>query len=584
VSGELKRRAIQKLYLDTVAEARAAGKSLDYDTIIKVVFPGEKSVWVRPRDRDMVRGWIDELLDEDILVRDPAREDATEDFHILNPAAVEGKSARERFATLPPDLPRWQRRALLVLAVFALALGGIFHYRFMPQDVEAQAIGIVGVLITVLGLIGAQVSKADTWREALYDRRTLWGVGIITLVLAALVAAGYALPCRVSALPGSTIQVDGKPYQVIKPSHRREGRHANRPVTVSLWLPWGAHEIKATKPWHIQPDSWTPEAAGDVWLPFQREVKLDLAAFVHFQFREPDEPNLKEQPPLRRLVLEQRQDLYRRAQAIADSLNLAFERWTQDDPLACLQVSRTPNASLGVVAQVQVDPLTLTPFLAAACYDKNSFVKLFPPLPLTNAESQAIDKLRDLVLEELGMALTRDLESQWATVSKDLLQKALASNLAQKAIGTLDKGNRDIAQQTDPAKIKNLLIKDQKVAHNAATEWAKALKLASDPRSPFHGVAVSNGAKVIDTLVGRGKPAIQVGLPAIAHDSANSLAKVALEAAQAKQSGLAEKALKGIDDLCSAADQAKSADLCRELKKVSGDTRIKVDQSLKRGP
>ena len=216
-----------------------------------------------PSDRrtKLAQEWVNELLHERILA--PAAGNAGQ-FQ-LNPAPIIGETALERFDNLPPDFVEHRMPlALVILYAVNSFLFLVLSFFFLPESVVKILGSAAGVGLGVFGLKSLNPREngvaPKVWQTTLVGA-TLWLATFLQLILLGI---GFKYPCRIEAVPGSTVVVDGKflertPDPPDEDQNKPENQYS--PENIRLWLKrretyhllrWENHEIKITKKWYLE--------------------------------------------------------------------------------------------------------------------------------------------------------------------------------------------------------------------------------------------------------------------------------------------------------------------------------------------
>ena len=162
----------------------------------------------------------------------------------------------------------------------------VLSFFFLPDAIVKVVGSAAAVVFTLLGLKGLNPREADTM--SLLRRHRPWVIGallLIALFQAALLIIGYANPCRIVAIPGSTVTVDGKFLARTPDPTQEEGLEAeklNPPDNLSPWLTprenryllrWDTHEIRISKKWYVDDDR-SQESVKNVSLDYEKLWQL----------------------------------------------------------------------------------------------------------------------------------------------------------------------------------------------------------------------------------------------------------------------------------------------------------------------
>ena len=213
-------------------------------------------------------------------------------------------------------------RLLLVLYAANSFLFLVLSFFFLPDAIVKVVGSAAAVVFTLLGLKGLNPREADT--VSLLRRHRPWVIGALlltALLQAALLGVGYLYPCRIIAIPGSTVTVDGKflartPDPV--PQQRADAatndssdsiRPWLTPKQTKHWLRWDTHEIKVSKKWYVDVRDRSEESVKNVsvnllklWIPKQAfrdwVVNVDQKPFLKISYGIKEQPTDAENLPL----------------------------------------------------------------------------------------------------------------------------------------------------------------------------------------------------------------------------------------------------------------------------------------------
>src|SRR5262249_7886523 len=217
----LQRRSAQELYLRALTDPNAEGFDLDFATILDCTWPSRGKAIVSPDERTVVRGWVDEMIGAGILVRDHTKDRAKGDFYVLHPKYAGNPGQALKDAQALPDPPPTRQftplqKSLLIAWVVAIAgLLFLFYSTFMPRALPASILGAIALATAVLGLGGMHIQETGSFWDALWSRRTVIWLSVVSLILVGALLLGYRYPCHVRAIPGATIYVDGNFYRKV---------------------------------------------------------------------------------------------------------------------------------------------------------------------------------------------------------------------------------------------------------------------------------------------------------------------------------------------------------------------------------
>jgi hypothetical protein len=183
----------------------------------------------------------------------------------------------------------------------------LLSFFFLPDSIVKIAGSAVGVALGVLGL--KSVNPRENEGVTRWSRYRSWFVAILLLAALGqmgLLYLGFANPCRIWAIPGSTVFVDGKflertpdpPDEILKQTTRLESPNNILPWLTPLlnkhWLRWDTHEIKIAKKWYVDAERsqesvrnvsvniwklWNPRNAFDKW-----EMKTEQRAYFKIDY------------------------------------------------------------------------------------------------------------------------------------------------------------------------------------------------------------------------------------------------------------------------------------------------------------
>ncbi len=175
-------------------------------------------------------------------------------------------------------IDRGPARLLLVLYAANSFLFLVLSFFFLPDPIVKVVGSAAAVVFGLLGLKSLNPREADTISFVTRHR----GLVIVALLLIALfqailLALGFAYPCRIVAIPGSTVTVDGRFFARTAdptPEQRRETAEKDSPDNIrpwltpqetKYWLRWDTHEIRISKRWYVDDDG-SQESVQNVWV------------------------------------------------------------------------------------------------------------------------------------------------------------------------------------------------------------------------------------------------------------------------------------------------------------------------------
>jgi hypothetical protein len=246
--------------------------------------------------------WLDELVQEGVLV--PADDGKLK----LNPQPIVGESAWKRFENLPPD-PAEPRLATDLLLLYGLNsfLFLLLSFFFLPDSLVKVLGSAAGVALGILGL--KSLNPRETDNVARSSRYRIWLIAMLIVAgigQATILGIGFAFPCKITAIPGSTVLVDGKFLERtpdLTEEERKETKGLFSPDNIRPWLTprlnshylrWDTHEIKITKKWYVDAERsqesvqnvsvdlarlWNPKKAFRKW-----EMKTEQKALLKIDY------------------------------------------------------------------------------------------------------------------------------------------------------------------------------------------------------------------------------------------------------------------------------------------------------------
>jgi hypothetical protein len=292
-SNPIERREFQRLLINELRSGEAV--TLD-DTFLGAVEKKLHRRFAANKRAEAAAKWIDELELERILVRTG---DRPNEFK-LNPQPIVGETARERFENLPADVP--EKRTSLSLLILYAANSFLFlwlSFFFLPDSIVKVLGSAAGVVLGVLGLKSLNPRETNSAGSSRRQR----GLLVAILLMAVLVQGrflyiGYTNPCRIWAIPGSTVFMDGKFFArtpELTEAERTPTKGLSSPNNILPWLKprenyyyvrWDTHEIKITKRWYLDAERsqesvknvrvnlgklWRPNEAFSDWVMFSEQ-------------------------------------------------------------------------------------------------------------------------------------------------------------------------------------------------------------------------------------------------------------------------------------------------------------------------
>jgi hypothetical protein len=255
------------------------------------------------RRMELAQQWVEELLHERIVVPAPGNAGQFQ----FNRDPIIGETALERFDKLPPDAVE-ERMPVTLVILYAVNsfLFLVLSFFFLPESVVKILGSAAGVALGVFGLKSLNPREdgvaPKVWQTGLVGG-TLW---VATFLQVILLGIGFRYPCRIEAVPGSTVLVDGKFLErTPDPSEEDQTKAENQysPENIQLWLKlrltrhflrWETHEIKITKKWYLESKDrsqesvqnvsvdwklWNPDRAFEKW-----GMKSELRPFLKIRY------------------------------------------------------------------------------------------------------------------------------------------------------------------------------------------------------------------------------------------------------------------------------------------------------------
>ena len=153
---------------------------------------------------------------------------------------VSGTQAKSSVRFMTEAIDRKAGRLLLVLYAANSFLFLVLSFFFMPDPIVKVVGSAAAVVLGLLGLKSLNPREADTMSFLRRHRPLVIGaLLLIALLQAALLGLGFAYPCRIVAIPGSTVTVDGKFFARTPdptPEQRTETENKYSPDNVLPWL------------------------------------------------------------------------------------------------------------------------------------------------------------------------------------------------------------------------------------------------------------------------------------------------------------------------------------------------------------
>ena len=347
----IRRREFQQHLVDALESEQPIALDAAFFTALT-----RKSGWCLPSSelRELSRDWVNELIQERILLQ-------TSDGKVqVNPEPIVGESARERLDKFPPDkIDRGAAALLLVLYAANAFLFLVLSFLFLPDSIVKVVGSAVGVALGLLGLKSLNPRETDS--ISLVERHRVSAIAallVIALAQTILVGIGFANPCRIVALPGSTITVDGN-FLALTPDPTQEElkntADKNSPDNILPWLTprettyrlrWDIHTIRISKKWYVDTRNLSEELVGNVWVNPRKLWKLweprqesrtatsgkepfrwngQTAAFDHWIMKADQKPRLKISYGIKEQATEAKN--LPETEELADDVQKAVEGW-----------------------------------------------------------------------------------------------------------------------------------------------------------------------------------------------------------------------------------------------------------------
>ena len=293
----IERREFQRQLIDELRNTEVA--TLD-DSFFEAIERSLNKLFPAGKRTEMAREWVDELVLERILIRSATGPDGFQ----LNPDPIVGETARERFEKLPADISE-RRMPASLLALYAANsfLFLILSFFFLPDSFVKVLGSAAGVALGVFGLKSLNPRESSSGPRLLQRRLVGAALALATLVQGILLVIGFTNPCRIFAIPGSTVFVDGKFLErTSEPpeQERRDAKTLNSPENIRPWLKprenrhflrWETHEIKITKKWYVDSDR-SQESVQNVSVNFGKFLD-PKEAFNKWRMESEQKPYLK---------------------------------------------------------------------------------------------------------------------------------------------------------------------------------------------------------------------------------------------------------------------------------------------------
>lgn len=321
-------------------------------------------------------------------------------------------------------------RLLLVLYAANSFLFLMLSFFFLPDAIVKVVGSAAAVVFTLLGLKGLNPREADTM--SLLRRHRPWVIGVLLLIAllqAVLLGIGYVHPCRIVAIPGSTVTVDGKflartpdPTPQQRPGTAKNDPSDNirpwlTPRQTKHWLRWDTHEIRVSKKWYVDVRDRSEESVKNVsvnllklWIPREafRDwiVNVDQKPFLKISYGIKEQPTDAEDLPLAR------------------DLRLAVEDWDRLWLKAMSQKDDLPhNRTEPYVAALQVVQEHQTPHIEFEIRDwtDHALKALRPILDISaDINAEKIPKNADIKADELNTPLEKIRTNVFAQLLEEL--------------------------------------------------------------------------------------------------------------------------------------------------------------------
>jgi hypothetical protein len=180
-------------------------------------------------------------------------------------------------------------RSVLLLYAVNSFLFLVLSFFFLPDSIVKVVGSAAAVVFALLGLKTLNPREPDTMSFVAPHRRVVIAVlSFIALLQAVLSVFGFAYPCSIVAIPGSTVTVDGKFLaRTPDPSTRPPRKTADKdspenilpwltPKGTRYWLRWDTHEVRISKKWYVDDDG-SQESVQNVWVNLAKLWNPDRA-------------------------------------------------------------------------------------------------------------------------------------------------------------------------------------------------------------------------------------------------------------------------------------------------------------------
>jgi hypothetical protein len=196
----------------------------------------------------------------------------------------------------------------------------LLSFFFLPDSLVKVLGSAAGVALGILGL--KSLNPRETENVARSSRYRTWLIATLMvagIVQAAILGIGFAFPCKITAIPGSTVLIDGKFLERtpdLTEEERKETKDLFSPDNIRPWLTprlnshylrWDTHEIKITKKWYVDAERsqesvqnvsvdlarlWNPKEAFRKWVMKTEQkalLKIDYGGLGKQVSEAPDE-------------------------------------------------------------------------------------------------------------------------------------------------------------------------------------------------------------------------------------------------------------------------------------------------------
>jgi hypothetical protein len=328
---------------------------------------------------------------------------------------------------------RGAARLLLALYFANSFLFLVLSFYFLPDPI-VKVVGSAGaVFVGLLGLKSLNPREADTMSFVTRHRGlVIVALSLIAMLQTVLLAFGVAYPCKIKAIPGSTVMVDGKFYaRTPDPTPEERAKTAEKgsphnirpwlkPRTKKYWLRWDTHEIRISKKWYVDDDG-SDESVKNVWVKLLKLWK-PKQAFSSWAIKIKQKPVFKISYGFKEIEDQPAENL-----PLAKDVRSAVDDWDRLwlQGIGQPELMRYTRAE-PYIAALQVVQVHQTPQLEFQIRDRahHTLKALGPITSIESPSGPPLDQIREnafsQLLDELGIPERFNL-SQVATLTQNLL-------------------------------------------------------------------------------------------------------------------------------------------------------------------